>query len=134
MELCHDPASTMRAVRELCEKATPGEGPKPEPSRFGTDHFIVENHPLPHIAAIKREEDACAAVAAVNFIRSDAFLAAIEQLEAVERAPVVNLLPRSGSFALDWIAMGDADNESQVNALVGQRVHLVATTDGGEAG
>jgi hypothetical protein len=54
----------------LLGKATPGEWPQPTPSRFNTDHWIVERPSAPHIAAIKRREDANAAVAAVNYLRS----------------------------------------------------------------
>lgn len=67
-------------------------------------------------------------------MRPDDFRALLREaaaaLRAVREVPVVNLLPRSGPLALDWIAMGDADNESQVSALVGQRVRLVPVGEG----
>jgi hypothetical protein len=132
------PADALRDVIEALDRATPG------PWNWSENGNLLGDMPNGYdeskeIAAVYTELDddleptnSLAIRLSVAFLRThaDTLRRALATLAAVEAAPVVELLPRSHPFALDWIAMGDADNESNVNGLVGQRVALVRVGEG----
>ena len=62
-------AQDLGGVVRLLEKATPGEWPEPEASRFVPDKFNVGDS-APYMLVGRDENDLRAAVAAVNFLRT----------------------------------------------------------------
>lgn len=64
-------AQDLGGVVRLLEKATPGEWPEPEASRFVPDKFNVGDS-APYTLVGRDEDDLRAAVASVNFLRTHA--------------------------------------------------------------
>ena len=62
-------AQDLGGVVRLLEKATPGEWPEPEASRFVPDKFNVGDS-APYTLVGRDEDDLRAAVASVNFLRT----------------------------------------------------------------
>ena len=61
---------SLAQVQELLGRATPGEWPEPEPSRFVPDKFNVGDG-VPYMLVARNENDLRAAVTAVNFLRTN---------------------------------------------------------------
>lgn len=59
---------SLAQVQELLGRATPGEWPEPEASRFVPDKFNVGDG-APYMLVARSENDLRAAVAAVNWLR-----------------------------------------------------------------
>lgn len=93
-------AQDLGGVVRLLEKATPGDWPEPEASRFVPDKFNVGDG-APYMLAGRDENDLRAAVASVNFLRAHSAEIA-GALRDAERWQPIESAPRTGIAVLLW--------------------------------
>lgn len=107
-------AQDLGGVVRLLEKATPGEWPEPEASRFVPDKFNVGDG-APYMLVGRDKNDLRAAVASVNFLRAHSAEIA-GALRDAERWQTIESAPRDGSAILAivrWMWSDKTPGEAQ---------------------